>query len=217
MREDVANLVFPVIRYGLDLRARLLRGERPSLPAEQATLKRLLGAPTQSPPWGSDSPGIQQSTAGGRGEFLGIRYALTCWLDEIMVDSPWGHEWNEQKLEQSLYRTNLRFEKFWEQAALAESLPGHDAAEAFFWCVMLGFRGKYGDDPAPLRHWVENARARIAKAQGTSAPAVPEGLMEAAVPVLPWIDRYQQMVRIVVIGLLILVPIAAFLLVQWAG
>lgn len=217
MRDDLAKLVYPVLMHGLNLKARLARGERPSLSAEQAALKGLLGSATQAPPWGSDVAFPHQSTAGGRGVFLGVRYALTCWLDEIMVDSPWGTEWNEQKLEQALYQSNLRYEKFWEQAALAEALPGSDALEAFLLCVVLGFRGKYGEDPERLRGWVENARTRLAKTQGASPPAIPEGIMEPQVPVLPWADRYQQMAKIVSIGLLILVPIMAFLLVQWAG
>ncbi len=217
MRDDLAELVYPVLRQGLDLRARLARGERPSLAAEQAALKGLLGSPTQAPPWGADQPLPHQSVVGSRGIFLGIRYALTCWLDEVMVDSPWGADWNEQKLEQALYHSNLRYEKFWEQAALAESLPGSDALEAFLLCVVLGFRGKYGEDLDRLRGWIENARTRLGKTQSGSPPTVPEGIMEAQVPILPWADRYHQMMKVVSIGLLILVPIAAFLLVQWAS
>lgn len=211
MRDEIASLVYPVLTHGLNLKARLARGERPNLLTEQAALKGLLGSATQAAPWGSDGAPIHMSTA-GRGAFLGIRYALTCWLDEIMVESSWGHEWNEQKLEQALYHSNLRYEKFWEQANLAEAMPGSDAHEAFLLCVLLGFRGKLGEEPDRLRSWVENARTRIGKTQGGAAPAVPEGVMEANVPVLPWVDRYAQMVKVCSIGLLCLVPIVAFLL-----
>ena len=37
--------------------------------------------------------------------------------------------------------------------------------------------------------------------------------MEANVPVLPGVDRYQKMVKVVSIGVLCLIPIFAFLLV----
>jgi type VI secretion system protein ImpK len=214
MRDDIANLVNPVLTHALNLKDRLNRGEHPNLPTEQAALKGLLGSATQASPWGSDGAPANLSTGGGRVGFLGIRYALTCWLDEIFVVSSWGAEWNEQKLEQALYHSNLRYEKFWEQARLAESQPGSDAHESFLLCVLLGFRGKLGEDANQLRQWVETARTRIGRTQGAAAPAVPEGAMEPNVPVLPWIDRYQQMVKICSIGLLCLVPIFAFLLVK---
>jgi type IV/VI secretion system ImpK/VasF family protein len=215
MRDDIANLVFPVITHGLNLKDRLKRGDQPNIMTEQAALKGLLGSATQAAPWGSDGSPVNLSTAGAsaRSSFLGIRYGLTCWLDEIMVDSPFGNEWNEQKLEQALYHSNLRYEKFWEQARLAESQPGSEAHEAFLLCVLLGFRGKLGEELEQLRQWVENARTRIGKTQGAQPPAVPEGTMEANVPVLPWADRYQTMVKVCSIGLLCLVPVLAFLLV----
>jgi type VI secretion system protein ImpK len=215
MRDEIAILVYPVISHGLDLKSRIARGERPNIQTEQAALKGLLGSATQATPWGTDGAPILMSTGGSRGgAFLGIRYALTCWLDEIFVDdSPWGQEWNEQKLEQALYHSNLRYEKFWEQAQLAEAMPGSEAHESFLLCVLLGFRGKNGEEPDRLRQWVENARTRIGKTQSAGSPAVPEGTMEANVPVLPWVDRYQQMVKVCSIGLLCLIPIFAFLVV----
>ena len=87
MRDDIANLVYPVFRHGLRLKERLRRGERPNLQTEQAALKGLLGSATQSHPWGSDGAPITQANASmapgrGGGPFLGIRYALTCWLDD---------------------------------------------------------------------------------------------------------------------------------------
>jgi type VI secretion system protein ImpK len=216
MRDDVANLVYPVLNHGLRLKERLSRGERPNLSAEQAALKGLLGSATQAHPWGSDGmpvASVTSSTAPARGgTFLGIRYALTCWLDEILIDSPWSAEWNEQKLEQALYASNLRYHKFWEQARLAESAPGTDALEGFLLCVLLGFRGELGEAPERLRDWVANAQTRIGATQNAGAPTIPDGRMEANVPVLPWADRYQTMVKVCSVGLLALVPVAALLL-----
>jgi type VI secretion system protein ImpK len=218
MRDDIANLVYPVLTHGLRLKERLQRGERPNLSSEQAALKGLLGSATQSHPWGTDGApvSVMQSIAPGQrgGSFLGIRYGLTCWLDEIFIDSPWSEEWNEQKLEQSLYHSNLRYHKFWEQARLAEAMPGGDALEAFLLCVLLGFRGELGEKQDQLREWVATAQMRLGRTQGAAAPPVPEGQMEANVPVLPWADRYQTMVKVVSIGLLCLVPIAAFLVIM---
>jgi type VI secretion system protein ImpK len=216
MRDDIASLVYPVIGHGLRLKERVTRGERPNILNEQAALKGLLGSATQSSPWGTDGAPITTSVApGGRStSFLGIRYALTCWLDEIFVESPWQAEWNEQKLEQALYHSNLRYEKFWDQARLAEAMPGSDAHEAFLLCVLLGFRGKLGEDARLLREWVETARVRIGKTQSTPAPSVPESQMEANVPLLSWVDRYQQMTRILSIAFPILFAVFAFLVVM---
>ena len=75
----------------LDAMARETWDDRPSLMTEQAALKGLLGSATQTAPWDSDGNpvNVSQAGAGARSNFLGIRYGLTCWLDEIMVDSPW--------------------------------------------------------------------------------------------------------------------------------
>ena len=42
MRKEIADLVYPVVRYALRLKDQLSRGETPSLQKEQATLKGLL-------------------------------------------------------------------------------------------------------------------------------------------------------------------------------
>src|SRR5260370_18530054 len=143
MRDDIAKLVYAVLSHGLRLKERVARGDRPPLQVEQSALKGLLGSATQAHPWGSDGAPIaaaMASAAGGRGggPFLGIRYGLTCWLDEILIDSPWNAEWNEQKLEQALYFSNLRYHKFWEQARLAETIPGSHAHRGFPLCALPG-------------------------------------------------------------------------------
>ena len=42
MREEIAKVIHPVLSYGLELRERVLRGEKPNLDREQQTLTRLL-------------------------------------------------------------------------------------------------------------------------------------------------------------------------------
>ena len=144
MRDELARNVFPVLLHGLKLKERLNRGERPNFALEQSTLKGLLGSPHQPQPWGS---GGDTDSSGDHHRFLGVRYALTCWLDEIFIDSPWRREWDENKLEQVLFQTNIRYSNFWAQARIAESMPGSaDAQEAFLFCVLLGFRGEVSMD-----------------------------------------------------------------------
>src|SRR5262245_19094635 len=113
MRDEIANLVYPVLLHGIGLKAKLERGLRPTLAAEQAALKGLLGSGTHAPPFGAER---DPNTTMGRERFLGIRYALACWLDEIFIDSPWKREWDENKVESALYQTNIRHRNFWEQA-----------------------------------------------------------------------------------------------------
>src|SRR4051812_42059759 len=105
MREDLAEQVYPFFRQGLNLQQRLKAGEHLDLLKEQTELKRRLRAIPGEPP---DRTSLQDSNA-----FLGVRYPLVCWIDEIIIlDSPWKEEWNERKIEESLYGTNERAYRF---------------------------------------------------------------------------------------------------------
>ncbi|HEY8506393.1 MAG TPA: DotU family type IV/VI secretion system protein [Gemmataceae bacterium] len=216
MREEIARHAYPVFSYGLRLRERLDRGERPDLQAELAALRGLLGSSNAPPPWGSGADMTASMAASRPEKFLGIRYALACWLDEVMIDdTPWGAAWNEQSLEPALFQTRLRYSKFWEQARLAESAAGSaDALEAFLLCVLFGFRGEMGEQPYQLQEWVSTTRSRVAKGQGQPLPPVGEIPPEPNVPFLVWADRYQQMVKVCTISLLAMVPLVTFLLVS---
>jgi len=45
----------------------------------------MLGSASVPPPWGADGAGSISTGAHAGREFLGIRYALTCWLDELLI------------------------------------------------------------------------------------------------------------------------------------
>jgi type VI secretion system protein ImpK len=180
MREEIAAVVHPVLAYGIQLRQRLLGNEWPELmqkvPAdapidltkaqmilerEQRTLMNLLRPAGEAQRW---------PDYGGTGDrFLGTRYALACWLDEVFLNEDfktltwttvWGRAWNEKKLETSLYGTNDRAYLFWGQAELAEAV-GPDALEVFYLCVMLGFRGEGEKKPPNLDDWREAVEGRL--------------------------------------------------------
>src|SRR5262245_34708680 len=124
MRKEIADLVYPVFTYALRVKEQLARGDSPTLSREQAGPKGLLKSESEARRWsdysGEQSVGASIAGRGSPSSFLGIRYALVCWLDEIFIlDSPWRREWNEKKLETELYGTNERNEKFWEQAKRA--------------------------------------------------------------------------------------------------
>lgn len=173
MTPQFSKLVHPVILYALDLKDRLERGESADLETEQRELLNRLT---------SELEGRRQTDFGGDGQnYLGVRYALTCWLDELFIvhAPPWSDRWNDRKLEAALFGTNDRAWKFWEQADLVLRRPnapnvlhppGPDAVEAFFLCAALGFRGKYLNSPAKVREYVDEMRSRAGRTSGWRSP-----------------------------------------------
>jgi type VI secretion system protein ImpK len=224
MRSETANLVHAVLQHGLRLRERLEHGERPTLEAEQAALKSLLLADSDaarslefSGEGDTSSQGRNQDQADGQTDeagrtFLGIRYALVCWLDELFVlDSAWQAPWNECKLEMTLYGTNDRAWRFWEQARLAESRPGIDVLEAYYLCVMLGFRGELRQDGDRLEAWCEQVRGRLDDTLARPWPA-PDGQdPPTRVPPLRGAERLRKLVLATVLLMLATIPAAAWL------
>jgi type VI secretion system protein ImpK len=154
MNKRLTRVVYPVITEALKLKERLDRGESPDIGREQSQLLNLLKN-VGEPPRGGDF-GV-----GGGTTFLGIRYALTTWIDELfIVYSAWADAWNSRKLEPTLYGGAAQREwKFWEQARLA---AGHtDAVEVFFLCVVLGFRGEYRNEPGKLKTWIDEIHPEV--------------------------------------------------------
>jgi type VI secretion system protein ImpK len=200
MREDLADAVHRILQHGVRLRDRLGRGEQPDIDTEQALLKSLLS---------QVGPDARAADAGASGiaSTIDIRYALVCWLDETLIlHSPWGSRWMERRLEFALYNTAVGGNRFVE---LAERATG-DALEVFFLCVMLGFRGRWGEgtDRDRLRVWAEAARAQLMRGQRRECPLLPSGLEpEAHVPPLHNREKLRQLAPawVAVLSLLVLV------------
>jgi len=211
MREEITRIVYPVLRYGLGLKPRIQRTEKPHLENEQSNLRALLKSANESRQW---------PAYGGDGEFLGIRYALTCWLDEIFTSetSPWRSDWNENKLETALYETNDRGWKFWEQARLAEARGDRDALEAFYLCVMLGFRGKHAGNPRALQEWRNGIERQLGQGKGgkwegeIALPTRPPD-----VPPLRARDRLRRVMLAVFIALGLCILVGIFQVVRRLG
>jgi type VI secretion system protein ImpK len=228
MRAEMAKVVYPVLNYGLKLKERRERGESPPLDTEQAVLKGLLKTDElalQSDFYGdarSDGayPGAEgRGAAIGNEPFLGIRYALCCWLDEILIDSSaWGIDWDQKKLERALYSSADRAWKFPIQAEMAEKRESTDAIEVFMLCVMLGFRGEWQERRERLQTWVSANQARIARNQREQWPA-PRALPEPPtnVPHLRGWEKFQKMRRVrsavVLFGLLVATVLVVKLLI----
>lgn len=216
MRPDLADKTFQVLMHGLALRDRVRAGQFPPLAPEQARFKSLLGAGNQPAPWGTahdptNSLSVDRAERAG-GEFLGIRYALSCWLDELLIDAGW-HEWDENKLEMALYRTNRRYDNFWYQDRLAEATAeAADAKEAFLLCVLLGFRGEMSDDPERLKEWVAAAKGRVTRQMGKEPTLPAERPPVTDVPSLLGVKGYRAMTRQLLVAGLVAIPVVVFLL-----
>lgn len=213
MHEAIAHLVHPVLGYALRLKDRLERGDGPTFEVEQSALKGLLLSEIEARRWpdfGGDADPPGEGRSRGPQAFLGVRYALACWLDELFIgQTRWSALWNERKLEVALYGTNDRAWKFWEQARLAEARAGRDAREVFFLCVMLGFRGELLEEPDRLRAWVTAARAQVARGAGQEWAPPPELIPPSHVPPLEGRRRFRGMLAAAGLTLLALVPLTA--------
>jgi len=208
MRQELADFVFPLISYALQLRERLENGESADLAAEQAELRSRLKTAAEAQRW--------PDYAGDGDRFLGIRYALTCWLDELFIlDSPWGKQWNERKLEESLYQSEpQRAWRFWAQAKMAQARSSIDALEAFYLCVMLGFRGDGPEAPETLLSWRENVEAQLSRAHGQTWQGPQEMKPESNALPRRGRERLRRAALLLVAAAAVVIPTATFVLVE---
>jgi type IV/VI secretion system ImpK/VasF family protein len=208
MQDKIARQVHQVFGYGLELKERLERGDRPHFEAEQTKLRGLLLGDSELryiPEYAGElasqtAQNIRTSQGAMRGAepFLGIRYALTCWVDEIFIsDSPWRDQWTESMLEVTLYGgSSLRGVRFWEQAKKAEARPGTDGLEVFLWCVMLGFRGEPAAAGINPPQWIEGVRKRVLTGYAQEFAQPQEKDPPTFVPVLRGRERFGTMLRV---------------------
>ena len=118
MRQEIDERVYPVMLRALELRDRLSRGEALDFETEQAALRGLLLNEAQPRTSEQAADGRENGDAPRKPD---VRYLLACWLDEFFIGfTPWAEQWQEKKLETSLYGTNDRAWRPWEQARQAE-------------------------------------------------------------------------------------------------
>jgi len=173
MMKELSAIVYKVISCALDLKDRLDRGESPNLKDEHHRLATMIRA---------DGEARRYADYSGDGVFLGARYALACWVDELFIihcHSPWADQWKEKTIEDELFHTNVAATKFWEQADIAlqrggaartAAPPGSDAIETFFLCVVLGFRGNHWDSIPKVCEYVQDMRSHLTRPKGWQAP-----------------------------------------------
>lgn len=224
MNENIAEIVHPVIDYGLKLRAYLNAGNRIDLEREQAKLQDLLLSDEESrlqSEFGQEKVSQNKESFNDRrrmtSRFLGIRYALVCWLDEIFtINENSSHLWTEHKLEAKLYGTNDRAWKFWEQAQIAQTRDGSSALEVFYLCVNLGFRGDLRDQPEKLRSWENKTKLRLGKVEELNFPFRTETNFQY-VPSLEGATRFRRMAITCWVALIAIIPLVSFALIRKFG
>lgn len=102
-------------------------------------------------------------------------YAVAAWIDEMLVNHPWQGAtwWGNNVLEVQLFNSRTCSTQFYAMAREAASLPDRKVLEIFYLCVMLGFRGIYGQPeqaatlasslglPPTLREWATHTQRML--------------------------------------------------------
>jgi type VI secretion system protein ImpK len=162
MRTNLADIVHPIIHAGLALRER--GAANGDFESDVAALKQRLGE--LDPPQLLGVDFCEPGDPAERDQLTRatIRYALVCWLDELMTNnSNVGARWRERSLETEVYGAGAGPVKFWDEARYAETRSDVAALEVMFLCVNLGFRGAWRDKPDQIDAWLIRVNALLAK------------------------------------------------------
>lgn len=98
------------------------------------------------------------------------RYALTAFVDEQVLKSNWPgrEEWMRRTLQHELYADGRAGENFFNRLRmLLQQGRVCPAVEAYYLCLLLGFRGAFGDEATKNQAYLsfcEAARQRVAQA-----------------------------------------------------
>ncbi|MEM9587713.1 MAG: DotU family type IV/VI secretion system protein [Planctomycetota bacterium] len=215
MRPDIAELVDPVFHAVGCLREALRAHEiaasdpGPSIKAGRSELKERLTR-IQSEELASGR--------GSSGDYLGLRYPLVCWIDEVMTEDPLANiAWNENKLEGELFGTNDRAWMFWRQSELAETLARSDDLAVFYLCVSLGFSGQHRGNPDQLNAWMHRIRIGIGMVPELKLPFAHDLAPPSDVPPLRGTGVLRRASHIGWTAAVVLLPVISYLAVsRWA-
>ena len=198
MNPAIAAYVQPILDRGLELKRQLESGQAPDMELAQRELMDLLKREVDT---------RYRGDVVGEKDFLGIAYPLACWLDEIFImDSPWSGEWVAKTLERAVFGDRQAARRFWTQAEMAMKSRGDDVVEVFFMCVLLGFRGRYRDEPERLRQeFIEPARRALKRSLAKKWEEPRKLVPPANVPPLHGRDTFRTML---LVALATVVPLA---------
>jgi type VI secretion system protein ImpK len=184
MTPRFAQAVDPIYLAVLDLLDRIARGKPPAAQEAQLQIRALIDQ--------------AEAILGASQEWALAKYGLASWTDEVLVDIPWeGRDWwSNNVLEVQMFNTRNCSEQFYVKAQQASTLPGRDALEVFYNCVVLGFRGLYSDPtlastlaqanglPEDLETWARQTSLSIRLGQGRPEMTSPRREIRGAPPLL---------------------------------
>jgi type VI secretion system protein ImpK len=194
MTPNFAQAVDPIFLYVLALLDRISRDAKPIPQEERARIRALIDN--------------AEASLGSGTEWELAKYALTSWIDEMLVDVYWdGREWwSNNVLEVELFNSRQCHEKFFIKAQQASTVAGRDALEVFYVCVILGFRGLYHELdagsviapslnlPITVGEWARQTGLSVRLGQGREALSSPGAEIHGAPPlrsrasvVWPWL------------------------------
>lgn len=129
MTPEFSDAVDPIFLQVLGLLERIGRGEAVSYDRERAAICHCISS--------------ADSRLGIRPDWELAKYALVCWIDEVLGDAAWEHRkvWQEHVLEIDLFKSRDRYWKFYVVAEQARQQ--YDALETCYICTVLGFQGMY--------------------------------------------------------------------------
>jgi type VI secretion system protein ImpK len=163
MTDEFADVVMPIFQKVLQLLDRLFLGESRTPDEVMAQTRSWIEEGARKT---LGRPDLARS-------FELARFGLVTWIDEILVDSPWGASarWSVgvHLLEWSIYGTRSGAKTFYDEAKVAEDDENFDALEVYLLCVTLGFKGMKAYDEAGLSEWVERVYGRISEASSVAS------------------------------------------------
>lgn len=164
-----------------------------------------------------------ENRLGQRPDWELAKYALAAWVDDLLIEAAWdGSNWWEQnRLEFQLFRTADAFQKFYVQSQKATEMPQKDSLEVFYVCVVLGFRGLYGDPeatahadhfglPPSLDQWAKRTGMAIQLGQGRP-PILEQGRPGVGAP--PLEGKYLMISSVIICVLLAAITLGIFKMV----
>lgn len=168
MRPEFARAIDPVFLHVLGLLDRIAQNEA-IVPHDERNMIRLYF-------------GQAEAALGNSPEWKLAKYALVCWIDEVLTDASWtGRDWwTENVLEVEYFNDRRAYSDFFLKGQEAGTLPRKDALEVFYVCVVLGFRGLYREAtsqgtldtleqfhlPPSLEAWTKQTSLAIRLGQG---------------------------------------------------
>lgn len=99
-------------------------------------------------------------------------YAYVAFLDESILGSgqPMFSGWSRRPLQEEVFGDHTAGETFFQNLVTLFERPATadtcDVIEVYQLCLLLGFQGRYREDPLQLERFQEGARARIERARG---------------------------------------------------